>query len=157
MEYFVFNYRRYDPLPGYDGFIVVELSDRPVRYHIQPTFVGGLNAQECHAMALAACRIACTSTDAVRGKLSVDRLQRAMTQPCLERLRTMQYLLDAHMITHPETKARFLSSYRAHAGGRYDHQSGDAGNGRVHDHRAGGHPRQSAVQVHWLPLDVPVR
>ncbi|WP_223852045.1 hypothetical protein [Bifidobacterium myosotis] len=107
MEYFVFNYRRYDPLPGYDGFIVVELSDRPVRYHIQPTFVGGLNAQECHAMALAACRIACTSTDAVRGKLSVDRLQRAMTQPCLERLRTMQYLLDAHMITHPETKARF--------------------------------------------------
>ncbi|WP_236029450.1 MULTISPECIES: hypothetical protein [Bifidobacterium] len=107
-HYFFFTHgRRYDPLPGFNGFIVVELSDRPVRYHIQPTFIGGMNADECHTMALAACRIACTSADAVRGKLSVDRLHRAMTQPCLERLRTMQYLLDTHMLTHPSDKAKF--------------------------------------------------
>lgn len=46
MEYsgFFHGTYQYGPLPSYDGFIVVELSDRPVRYHIQPTFIGGLNA-----------------------------------------------------------------------------------------------------------------
>lgn len=99
--------RRCQPLPSHDGFIVVELSDRPVRYHIQPTFFGGLDAQECHTMAMAACRIACKAADVIRGKLSVDRLKRAMTKPCLDRLQTMQYLLDVHMISHPELKAKF--------------------------------------------------
>jgi hypothetical protein len=99
--------RRYEPLPSYDGFIVVELSERPVRYHIQPIFDGGPDARECHTMAMATCRIACKSADAIRGKLSVDRLSRAMTKPCLDRLRSMQYLLDSHMVTHPELKAKF--------------------------------------------------
>ncbi|MBT1165084.1 hypothetical protein JS534_10795 [Bifidobacterium felsineum] len=58
-------------------------------------------------MAMAACRIACNCADAIRGKLSVDRLQRALTAPCLERLQTMQYLLDIHMVTHPDIKAKF--------------------------------------------------
>ena len=109
MEYsgFFHGTYQYGPLPSYDGFIVVELSDRPVRYHIQPTFIGGLNAKECHSMAMAACRIACTSADAIRGKLSVAHLNRAMTKPCLERLQTMQYLLGTHMVTHPELKAKF--------------------------------------------------
>ena len=99
--------RRYDPLPAYDGFIIVELAERPVKYHIQPLFAGGLDAQQCHTMAMAACRIACKAADAIRGKLSVERLHRAMTKPCLDRLQTMQYLLDTHMITHPELKAKF--------------------------------------------------
>lgn len=109
MEYsgFFHGTYQYGPLPSYDGFIVVELSDRPVRYHIQPTFIGGLNAKECHSMAMAACRIACTSADAIRGKLSVAHLNRAMTKPCLERLQTMQYLLGTHMVAHPELKAKF--------------------------------------------------
>ena len=100
MEYsgFFHGTYQYGPLPSYDGFIVVELSDRPVRYHIQPTFIGGLNAKECHSMAMAACRIACTSADAIRGKLSVAHLNRAMTKPCLDRLQTMQYLLGIHMV-----------------------------------------------------------
>ena len=108
MEYTgFFDMRRCGPLPGYDGFIVVELSDRPVKYHIQPTFVSSMSAQECHTMAMAACRIACNCADAIRGKLSVDHLRRALTNPCLERLRTMQYLLDSHMVTHPEIKTKF--------------------------------------------------
>ena len=80
MEYsgFFHGTYQYGPLPSYDGFIVVELSDRPVRYHIQPTFIGGLNAKECHSMAMAACRIACTSADAIRGKLSVAHLNRGV-------------------------------------------------------------------------------
>ncbi|WP_240542367.1 hypothetical protein [Bifidobacterium felsineum] len=107
MDYFGYFYNRRTPLPSFDGFITVELSDRPVRYHIQPLFPSGLNAQECHSMAMAACRIACNCADAIRGKLSVDRLQRALTAPCLERLQTMQYLLDIHMVTHPDIKAKF--------------------------------------------------
>ena len=108
MEYsgFFHGTYQYGPLPSYDGFIVVELSDRPVRYHIQPTFIGGLNAKECHSMAMAACRIACTSADAIRGKLSVAHLNRAMTKPCLDRLQTMQYLLGTHMVTHPRSSKR---------------------------------------------------
>ena len=47
MEYTgFFDMRRCGPLPGYDGFIVVELSDRPVKYHIQPTFVSSMSARE---------------------------------------------------------------------------------------------------------------
>lgn len=107
MEYNGFFYHQRTPLPSYDGFITVELSERPVRYHIQTLFACGMSGQECHTMALAACRIACNCADAIRGKLSVARLQRALTAPCLERLQTMQYLLDIHMATHPEIKAKF--------------------------------------------------
>lgn len=111
MEYTgFFDMRRCGPLPGYDGFIVVELSDRPVKYHIQPTFASSMSARECHTMAMAACRIACNCADAIRGKLSVDHLRRALTNPCLERLRTMQYLLDSHMVTHPENQNQILLS-----------------------------------------------
>ncbi|PJM80190.1 MULTISPECIES: hypothetical protein [Bifidobacterium] len=57
-------------------------------------------------MAMASCRLACTATDVIRGKLGLSHLNRAMTKPCLDRLQTMQYLLDAHMLTHPELKAK---------------------------------------------------
>ncbi|KFI92519.1 hypothetical protein BISA_0922 [Bifidobacterium saguini DSM 23967] len=107
MEYYAFFHHHREPLPSFDGFITVELSDRPIRYHMQPLFPCNMDAQECHTMAMAACRIACNCADAIRGKLSVDRLQRALTAPCLERLQTMHQLLDLHMLTHPDIKAKF--------------------------------------------------
>lgn len=97
--------RRRQP-PFFDGSIVVELSDRPVQYHFSLTYVGGLGAQQCHTLAMAACRMACRTADVVRGKIGVEQLRRAMTTPCIQRLQTMQHLLEMHMLAHPETKAR---------------------------------------------------
>ncbi|NMM94313.1 hypothetical protein [Bifidobacterium oedipodis] len=109
MEYsgYFFGMRRSHPLPSYDGFIIIELSERPVRYHIQPLFVGAATPQECHTMAMAACRIACLAADAIRGRYNVERFARSMTRPCMERLQVMQELLDTHMLSHPDMKARF--------------------------------------------------
>lgn len=56
---------------------------------------------------MTACRIACTSADAIRGKLSVTHLNRAMIEPYLDRLQAIQYLLGIHMVTRPELKAKF--------------------------------------------------
>ncbi|MBT1175420.1 hypothetical protein JS530_07910 [Bifidobacterium sp. LC6] len=58
-------------------------------------------------MALAACRIACNCTDAIRGKMGVNRLQRALTSPCLNRLQTLHSLFDLHVLANPSVKARF--------------------------------------------------
>ena len=107
MEYTgFFDMRRCGPLPGYDGFIVVELSDRPVKYHIQPTFASSMSARECHTMAMAACRIACNCADAIRGKLSVDHLRRALTHPEIKTkfcyLPTVPTLIDG-VITGADT------------------------------------------------------
>ncbi|OZG69097.1 hypothetical protein [Bifidobacterium eulemuris] len=95
------------PIPASDGFIVTELSERPVKYHIARTFHGGPNDAECHSLAMSSCRIACYATDAVRGKINVEHLHRALTSQCIDRLQTMAYLVDTHMLTHPELKARF--------------------------------------------------
>ena len=94
-------------LPSNDGFIVIELSERPVKYHISQTFLSGLTDAECHKLALSSCRMACYTADVLRGKISFEQLRRAMTVPCMDRLQTLTFLLETHMMTHPEIKAKF--------------------------------------------------
>lgn len=46
------------------------------------------------------------SADIMRGQLHAGKLRRAVTGPCLKKLETMAYLLDNHMQSNPELKAK---------------------------------------------------
>lgn len=100
---------RRDPLPSDDGFISVEMAQRPVPYHIARCFPKGAGDERIpqgQALALSTCRMACMTADFVRGRLPGSMLQRAFAAACLKRLQTMAYLIDNHMATHPELRAR---------------------------------------------------
>lgn len=84
---------------------MVELSAQPVRYHIACVF-DSVPDKQCHSLAMSCCRIACHTTDVIRGRLSADKLHRAVSTDCLKRLETMACLLDAHFMSHPKDKAR---------------------------------------------------
>lgn len=55
-------------LPAYDGSIRIELSNRPVPFHISRCYPGTLSEAECRKFSLASCRLACMSLDVVRGR-----------------------------------------------------------------------------------------
>lgn len=100
---------RRDPLPTDDGYIMVELAQRPVPYHIARCFreTGDDHIPQCQALALSTCRMACMMADFIRGRLPVSMLQRAFAASCLKKLQTMAYLIDNHLASHPEMKAGF--------------------------------------------------
>ncbi|WEV68524.1 Rv3235 family protein [Bifidobacterium sp. ESL0775] len=93
-------------LPSYDGSIRVELSNRPIPYHISCCYPATMSEAECRRFALASCRIACMCLDVVRGRTPPQKLQRALSGPCVQRLETMSYLLENHLRTHKELKAK---------------------------------------------------
>lgn len=98
--------RESERLPVYNGFIVLELSSRPVKYHFASTFIDCMDAQESHQMAMASCRIACRTADVVRGRYNLQHLSRAMTKPCMNRLGVMRGLFESHMLANPDIKVR---------------------------------------------------
>lgn len=87
-----------------DGFIHVELSERPVPYHIITTFRDAPDEGECHALALSSCRVACLTLDVARGQIAASTLRKAMTSPCLKRLETFTHLLGMQMDRNNELK-----------------------------------------------------
>ncbi|MBB2954780.1 hypothetical protein FHX77_000160 [Bifidobacterium commune] len=93
-------------LPSYDGYVHAELSNQPISYHISRCYPGTLSEAECQRFALASCRIACMSMDVIRGRIPPRKLQRVLNASCLRRLETMAYLLENHLRTHQELKAR---------------------------------------------------
>ncbi|WEV68327.1 hypothetical protein OZX72_04995 [Bifidobacterium sp. ESL0769] len=93
-------------LPTYDGSIRIELSNRPVPYHISRCYPGTLSEAECRKFSLSSCRLACMSLDVVRGRTPPQSLQHSLSGPCVQRLETMSYLLENHMRTHQELKAK---------------------------------------------------
>lgn len=93
-------------LPSYDGYVHAELSNQPISYHISRCYPGVLSEVECQRFALASCRIACMSMDVIRGRIPPRKLQRVLNASCLRRLETMAYLLENHLRTHRELKAR---------------------------------------------------
>ncbi|MDF7640887.1 Rv3235 family protein [Bifidobacterium sp. ESL0784] len=93
-------------LPTYDGFIRIELSNRPVPYHISRCYPGTLSEAECQKFSLASCRLACMCLDMIRGRTPPQSLQHILSGPCLQRLETMSYLLQNHLRTHQELKEK---------------------------------------------------
>lgn len=87
-------------LGSIDGLLEVELSDRPVRYHIARCFRGEPGPEECRALARSACRVACAAVDIMRGRTPPPALRRAMTETCLRRLEAMAKLVDSHAIAY---------------------------------------------------------
>lgn len=84
-------------------------SNRPTfrcRIHITSCGAGSINAAQGHSLAVSSARIACMSADIMRGQLHAGKLRRAVTGPCLKKLETMAYLLDNHMQSNPELKAK---------------------------------------------------
>lgn len=79
--------------PVLDGHIVVELSNNPVSYHIAQCFLGVVDPEQGRELARSSCRIACMAVDVARGRLPSNRLQRAATSQCIDRLGTMTQLL----------------------------------------------------------------
>ena len=91
MEQPTYHYARENPpcpVPSLDGYVIIESSDVPVPYHITSCGAGSINAAQGHSLAVSSARIAC------------------MTGPCLKKLETMAYLLDNHMQSNPELKAK---------------------------------------------------
>lgn len=93
-------------MPSFDGVILVELADEPVKYHFAHTVVDGPDAMQCHSLMMASCRLACKSAEAVRGRSNLNQFNRAMTTTCIDRLRTMQYLMEHIFIAQPRLKAQ---------------------------------------------------
>lgn len=109
MEQPTYHYARENPpcpVPSLDGYVIVESSDVPVPYHITSCGAGSINAAQGHSLAVSSARIACMSADIMRGQLHAGKLRRAVTGPCLKKLETMAYLLDNHMQSNPELKAK---------------------------------------------------
>lgn len=139
MEQPTYHYARENPpcpVPSLDGYVIVESSDVPVPYHITSCGAGSINAAQGHSLAVSSARIACMSADIMRGQLHAGKLRRAVTGPCLKKLETMAYLLDNHMQSNPELKAKLPVS----AGGAPDdvgdvHQSDDVRDIDASDHR----------------------
>jgi hypothetical protein len=100
------NARSHTALSGYDGTIGMELSNRPVPYHISRCFPADLTNEQCQRMAMSACRVACMCVDVMRGRMPPKNLGRIMLPECMKRLETMAYLLKNHMRTHRELKER---------------------------------------------------
>ncbi|NEG89625.1 hypothetical protein [Bifidobacterium aerophilum] len=90
------------PIPAEEGFLHVELSKKPVPYHIARCFEGEIDSRTCLALALSACRISCMSTDVVRRRLPLSSLQRTATGQCLRRLDTMSIILEEQRRMYPE-------------------------------------------------------
>ncbi|RSX54463.1 hypothetical protein [Bifidobacterium samirii] len=90
------------PIPPEEGELEIELSRKPVPYHIARCFEGQVDSVQCRALALSSCRISCMATDVVRGRISADRLQRSVTTQCLRKLDTMAVLLDDERRRRPE-------------------------------------------------------
>ncbi|MBM6699416.1 hypothetical protein H7U32_03570 [Bifidobacterium pullorum subsp. saeculare] len=90
------------PSPGdlhvYEGSLAVGFAGGAVPYHIACVFPGDSFADQCHSLALHACRIACYTADVLRGRLDPDRLRKVVTDECLDRMRLMARLLDHHML-----------------------------------------------------------
>ncbi len=93
-------------LAGTDGYIDVELSNAPVHYHIARCFDGELSTADCQSLAMLSCRIACMAADVIRGRRAASVLQRAMTEPCMRRLRMMAQLIKEHIHTHDDLRAQ---------------------------------------------------
>lgn len=93
-------------LAACDGSIRIELSNRPVPYHISRCYPGTMSEADCRQFALSSCRLACMSLDVVRGRTPPQSLQQALSGPCIQRLETMSYLLENHLRTHQELKAK---------------------------------------------------
>lgn len=91
-------------LPCYDGFIQVELSHKPVSYHVTCCFPEDMGDRECHALVMSTCRIACMVADVIRGRVASSILQRTMSVNCMKRLVTMSYLLEIHMKSDHELR-----------------------------------------------------
>ena len=90
------------PIPPEEGELDIELSRKPVPYHIARCFLGHIDSVQCRALALSSCRISCMATDVVRGRISADRLQRSVTTQCLRKLDTMAVLLDDERRRRPD-------------------------------------------------------
>lgn len=93
-------------LPSYDGFIVVELAKDPVPYHVACCFESDWSPEDCHALMMSTCRMACNTTDIVRGRMQFGRIKQLMTASCIKKLETMTYLMDAEMRERPDLKIR---------------------------------------------------
>lgn len=93
-------------LSSYDGTIAVELSNRPVPYHITRCFPQELKRGQRQRLAMSSCRIACMCVDVVRGRIPPHNIELMVSPSCMKRLETMAYLLKNHMRTHPDLKAQ---------------------------------------------------
>lgn len=109
MEQPTYHYARENPpcpVPSLDGYVIIESSDVPVPYHITSCGAGSINAapgpfaggivrpHSMHVRRHHARTAAC------------GQAQTAVTGPCLKKLETMAYLLDNHMQSNPELKAK---------------------------------------------------
>lgn len=94
------------PLPCFDGFIVVELAKEPVPYHVACCFESDWNPDDCHALMMSTCRMACNTTNIVRGRMPFGRIKQVMTPSCIKKLETMTYLMDTEMRDSPDLKVR---------------------------------------------------
>lgn len=90
--------------PSVDGYLDVELSNAPVRYHIAYCFGAEPDPAECGALARSACVVACMAADIMRGRMPPPALSRTMTGECLDRLVTMARIVEGHELTRGETR-----------------------------------------------------
>ncbi|KAB5608687.1 hypothetical protein EHS19_00100 [Bifidobacterium jacchi] len=97
------------PLPSDDGFINVELSHKPVPYHIARCFSGEVDSEQSQSLAMSSCRISCMATDVVRGRLPSSMLHRTLSGACVRKLETMAMLLEKHMESYPDVRERFAT------------------------------------------------
>lgn len=95
-------------VPAYDGTIRLELSNKPVHYHISGCIVGDMADSDCQNLALSSCRIACMAADIIRGRHISHRLHRAVSGQCIRKLETLSYLLDNHLHARRELKTQLL-------------------------------------------------
>lgn len=92
---------------SHDGYIFAEFSAKPVPYHVSSVCGGDVPDAQCHQLAMSSCRIACITADVIRGRRPVDQLRRAASATCMRKLKMMAYLIDTHMMSHPDLKTRF--------------------------------------------------
>lgn len=82
------------PLPVYDGSIPIGLSDQRVNYHASCCFDCLFSKEEVRGIMQHTSRIACMTLEILRRRQPCQLLSKVVSQPCLEKLETMQTLLE---------------------------------------------------------------
>lgn len=88
---------------SYDGTLDMGFAGKPVPYHISCVVPKHGYDEQCHALALQSCRVACHMADMIRGRLDPGYLRAAVTSECLSRLLMMTCLLDRYTKQNPAT------------------------------------------------------
>ena len=91
-------------LPTYDGIIRLGLAKQPVPYHFSLGFRGRIGQSDCRTLAMMSCSMACMSADVIRGRMVANQLQRKVSEPCMQRLRTMSSFVRIHMSTDEDLR-----------------------------------------------------